>query len=179
MQPIPNDRARVLIRALGQLTMQQTVLHHYPDLPVTYRFTNRSSSTLFSRQCIDLFRTAISRPFFLHLICFSLNLTSCLCCADFATITLTNEERLWLGNTCPYFTKEYLSYLSAYRFRPEQVKVKYTPVTDDNLKGKLEIDISGPWVETILWEVPLMACLSEAYFLTSFTDWNYDGQDGV
>lgn len=89
------------------------------------------------------------------------------------------EEQLWLERTCPYFTKEYLSYLSAYRFRPEQVKVKYVPVTEDNLKGKLEIDIIGPWVETILWEVPLMACLSEAFFQTTFTDWTYDGQDGV
>lgn len=98
---------------------------------------------------------------------------------DFATITLGEEEQIWLGKTCPYFTKEYLSYLSAYRFRPEQVKVKYIPVTEDNLKGNLEIDITGPWVETILWEVPLMACLSEAYFQTTSTDWTYDGQDGV
>ena len=37
---------------------------------------------------------------------------------------------------------------------------------------------TGPWVETILWEVPLMACLSEMYFLTTDTDWNYDGQEG-
>lgn len=50
-----------------QLTMQQAVLHHYPNLPATYRFTNRSSSTLFTRQCIERFRTAISRPYLLHL----------------------------------------------------------------------------------------------------------------
>lgn len=99
--------------------------------------------------------------------------------SDFATIILTEEERLWLEKTCPYFTKEYLSYLSAYRFQPEQVKVKYIPVTEDDLEGQLEIDIIGPWVETILWEVPLMACLSEAYFQTTFTVWTYDGQDGM
>jgi nicotinate phosphoribosyltransferase len=98
--------------------------------------------------------------------------------SDFATIALSEDERLWLEKTCPYFTKEYLCYLSAYRFRPEQVKVKYNPVTEDNLKGKLEIDIIGPWVETILWEVPLMACLSEVYFQTTSPDWTYDGQDG-
>lgn len=39
--------------------------------------------------------------------------------------------------------------------------------------------VEGPWVETILWEVPLMSLLSEAYFKTVDHDWNYDGQEGA
>ncbi len=159
--------------------MQQAVLHHYPNLPATYRFTNRSSSTLFTRQCIERFRTAVSRPFLLHPYLVSAPAADHLHFSDFATIILTEEEKLWLEKTSPYLTKAYLSYLSAYRFKPEQVKIKFIPVPEDNLRGKLEIDIIGPWVETILWEVPLMACLSETYFQTVFTDWNYEGQEGM
>ena len=44
----------------SQLTMQQAVLQQFPDVPATYRFTNRNASTLFSRQSIERFRTAIS-----------------------------------------------------------------------------------------------------------------------
>lgn len=40
------------------------------------------------------------------------------------------------------------------------------------------MEASGPWVETIFWEVPLMACLSETFFQTTDTDWSYDGQAG-
>jgi len=99
-------------------------------------------------------------------------------CTDFATITLTEAEHQWLSKTCPYLTQDYIFYLASYRFKPEQVKIKYIPVTTDNLLGHVEIEVMGPWVETILWEVPLMACLSESYFQSVFVDWNYDGQDG-
>jgi len=98
--------------------------------------------------------------------------------SDFASLNLTEAEKKWLENTCPCLTKEYLSYLAGFRFKPEQVKIKYIPVTEDELQGKVEIEITGPWVETILWEVPLMACLSECYFQT-VTDWTYDGQEGM
>lgn len=98
---------------------------------------------------------------------------------DFSTIVLTEDESDWLRQACPYFTEEYIAFLSSYRFKPEQVKVKYIPVTGDNLQGKVEIDVIGPWVETILWEVPLMAALSESYFQTVATDWSYDKQDGM
>ena len=43
----------------------------------------------------------------------------------------------------------------------------------------MEITATGPWHETILWEVPLMACLSELYFKTADTDWSYDNQRGM
>jgi len=33
------------------------------------------------------------------------------------------------------------------------------------------------WLETILWEVPLMACLSEIYFRYADQDWDYTGQE--
>lgn len=159
--------------------MQQAVLHHFPSVPATYRFTNRRISTLFSRQCVEHYRTVVSRTPFSISILPTLPLSTFLSTiSDFATVNLTEAEKKWLENTCPYFTKEYLSYLAGFRFKPEQVKIKYIPVTEDELQGKVEIEITGPWVETILWEVPLMACLSECHFQT-VTDWNYDGQEGM
>lgn len=98
--------------------------------------------------------------------------------ADFDQLRLADAERDWLGKACPYFTPEYLQYLSAYRFKVDQVRVEFLPVSADGQRGHLDIHAVGPWVETILWEVPLMACLSELYFRTVDTDWSYDGQDG-
>jgi len=48
--------------------MQQAVLIHFPDIPATYRFTHRNKNVFFTRQCIERFRTAVSRqscPFML------------------------------------------------------------------------------------------------------------------
>ncbi|KAF8072119.1 nicotinate phosphoribosyltransferase [Lyophyllum atratum] len=146
----------ILDTDLYKLTMQQAVLHHFPNVQATYRFTNRDKSTLFSRQCIEQFRTAVSQ---------------------FTDLSLTAEEHEWLRTTCPYFTPAYLSYLSAYRYKPEQVRITFVPVSADGLLGNVEIEAFGPWIETIMWEVPLMASLSEIYFHLVMTDWNYDNQD--
>lgn len=100
------------------------------------------------------------------------------CMTEFTDLRLTAEEKQWLQKTCPYLTSNYLSYLSEYRFKPEQIHVTYLPITEDDMFGNVEIMASGPWVETIMWEVPLMACLSESYFQSVITDWSYDGQEG-
>ncbi len=41
------------------------------------------------------------------------------------------------------------------------------------------MEASGPWAEAILWEVPLMATLSEIYYITVDKDWSNDGQAGT
>ena len=97
---------------------------------------------------------------------------------DFGELYLTEEELEWLGRACPYFAQDYLDYLKGLRFKPEQVKVTFSPQPDNKDLGRLEIEATGPWVETILWEVPLMAVLSELHFTTGDIDWNYDGQEG-
>ncbi|KAJ8521135.1 hypothetical protein ONZ45_g2123 [Pleurotus djamor] len=140
---------------LYKLSMQQAVLHFGFGSTASYKFTNRSKDTFFTRQSVERFRAAVSA---------------------FSDIRLTEEEYDWLKETCPYFTSEYLEYLAKYRFKPEQVRITYTPVSPDGLRGSVDIDINGPWVETILWEVPLMACLCEIYFQVVDTDWSLEGQ---
>ena len=47
----------------------------------------------------------------------------------------------------------------------------------DDVVGDIHIEIRGTWVDTILYEIPLLALASEAYFKFMDTDWNYDGQE--
>ncbi|KAJ7573854.1 nicotinate phosphoribosyltransferase [Mycena floridula] len=153
--PVPAVPCSILDTDLYKLTMQQAVLLKFGDVPATYRFTLRDKTVSFSKQCIDAFRLAVSK---------------------FSEVYLTEAEHAWLQKTCPYFSSEYLSYLAQYRYKPEQVHITFVPHSENGDSGVVEIEAVGPWVETILWEVPLMACLSETYFKTVDTDWNYDGQ---
>ncbi|EQB7290431.1 nicotinate phosphoribosyltransferase [Escherichia albertii] len=68
-------------------------------------------------------------------------------------LRLQDDEYLWLS-ALPFFKTDYLNWLRDFRFNPEQVTV-----TNDN--GKLNIRLTGPWREVILWEVPLLAVISE------------------
>ncbi|KAG5719967.1 putative nicotinate phosphoribosyltransferase [Termitomyces sp. T112] len=146
----------ILDTDLYKLTMQQAVLHHFPNVSAKYRFTNRDKTRLFSRHSVERFRTAVSQ---------------------FTDLTLTQQERQWLHKTCPYFKPAYLSFLASYRYKPEQVRITFVPVSADGLLGNVEIQVCGPWTETILWEVPLMATLSECFFHSVDVDWNYDNQE--
>ncbi|MGU0057475.1 nicotinate phosphoribosyltransferase [Enterobacter hormaechei] len=68
-------------------------------------------------------------------------------------LALTDDEYQWLSGL-PFFKADYLNWLREFRYKPEQVTV-----TNDN--GKLDIRLTGPWREVIMWEVPLLAVISE------------------
>jgi nicotinate phosphoribosyltransferase len=94
-------------------------------------------------------------------------------------MAVTDAELQWLKGMCPYFKQPYLEYLSTYKFKPEQVHISFIPVSGDGELGHVDIEAVGPWYETILWEVPLMALLSEIYFRLVTTDWIDEGQAGM
>ena len=69
------------------------------------------------------------------------------------SLALSDDEYNYLSGL-PFFETDYLNWLRQFRFEPSQVNVR-------NNNGHLTIQISGPWREVILWEVPLLALISE------------------
>ncbi|KAG1735778.1 Quinolinate phosphoribosyl transferase [Suillus lakei] len=146
----------ILDTDLYKFTMQQAIFEYYPTAQVVYRFTHRDKQRRFSRVCIEKFRESLN---------------------DFAEVQLTQDERAWLQDNCKYFKPAYLDYLQSYRFKPEQISVTFVPSSDDPDMGSVKIEAKGTWLETVLWEVPLMACLCEMYFRYADQDWDYTGQE--
>lgn len=99
-----------------------------------------------------------------------------------ANIAVTDAEIHYLSETCGYLTPEYLEFLRTFRLRPDkQVKISFHPVNPDTQvtikqKGDITLEVKGLWVETILYEIPLLALVSEAYFKFCDKDWNHDDQ---
>ncbi|ALR78884.1 nicotinate phosphoribosyltransferase [[Enterobacter] lignolyticus] len=69
------------------------------------------------------------------------------------SLKLQDDEYQWLSGL-PFFKQDYLNWLREFRYDPRQVTV-----SNDN--GKLNIRLEGPWREVIMWEVPLLAVISE------------------
>ncbi|KAI0126859.1 Quinolinate phosphoribosyl transferase [Xylariales sp. AK1849] len=159
--PFPEGVISFLDTDLYKLTMQCAVLKYYPDVPVTYAFTNRTPEKKLSRKAFHWLELQISK---------------------LGNIFLSDDELRYLQTHCGYLTPNYLEFLNEFRLSPrEQIVSTFKPVdtdtgSDDDL-GDVDIQIRGKWVDTILYEIPLLALTSEAYFKFMDTDWNYDGQE--
>lgn len=86
-----------------------------------------------------------------------------------------------MQSTCTYLNQPYLDFLKDFRLDPRnQIIATFTPVTDtgkDSDIGEVDLQIKGLWKDTILYEIPLLALTSEAYFRFMDTDWDYEGQE--
>ncbi|KAK8237831.1 nicotinate phosphoribosyltransferase-like protein [Phyllosticta capitalensis] len=156
---LPEGVVSILDTDLYKLTMQCCVLKYFPNVHVTYSFTNRTPHMRFTRAAYRWLQAQIDK---------------------LANITLSDDELRYLESTCPYLTKPYIDYLSKFRFYPErQIQLSFKADDDtgaDTDVGDLGLHTEGLWVETILYEIPLLALISEAYFKFCDKDWNYDGQ---
>jgi nicotinate phosphoribosyltransferase len=118
-----------------KFTMQQAVMHLFPDARVRYKFINRSRHS-FPAGFSHALRDAVD---------------------SMAELQLTREEKRFLKITCPYLDDVYLDFLEGYRYRPDEIAIKQN-------NDQLELQIEGPWFRTILWEVPIMALICELYY---------------
>ncbi|MEP6997305.1 MAG: nicotinate phosphoribosyltransferase [Betaproteobacteria bacterium] len=121
---------------LYKFTMMQVVLHHFPGAQVEYRFKCRAPG-------IDL------------------------------TPHLNQIEREIIGLCSLRFTHRELEYLRRLRFVKSdfvdllglfQLDQRFISLTPAAAPGEIDIAIKGPWLHTILFEVPVLAIVSQVYF---------------
>ena len=137
----------ILDSDLYKFTQQKFVLQHYPNVDGEYIFNNRDKSMKFNQEALEEIKKEIQLM---------------------STLRLTDDEYEWIKKEIYFFDPMYRQYLSNYRFNPNHVKIYL-----DN-DGNLDIKVTGKWREIILWEVPLMAIISEVYFNIVDKDWNND-----
>ncbi|KAJ5778661.1 Nicotinate phosphoribosyltransferase [Penicillium odoratum] len=156
----PEGVSSLLDTDLYKLTMQCAILKYFPDVYVTYGFTNRTPHMKLRRGAYKWLLQQLEK---------------------LGTLRVTAEERAFLKRKCPYLNDAYLTFLESFQLRPaEQVEVKFTPTQDtgsDEDEGAIEYVVKGLWLDTILYEIPLLALTSQAYFMFSDKDWDYEGQE--
>lgn len=118
-----------------KITMQNAVIKRFPYAHARYAFINRGEHA-FPEGFGEALRGEVDRM---------------------VALCLTEEEKRYLETTCPYLDPTYLDFLAGFRYDPREVTI-------EQQGGELSVVIEGPWYRTILWEVPLMALISELWY---------------
>lgn len=121
---------------LYKLTMQQLVLHQFSDVHVKYRFKCRTPNVNLVRHMAEIMRQVDSQD----------------------DVKATSEELDYLYSL-PFFKDDYVRFLGDFRFNSSDVDIH--PVGDG---GGVYITVEGPWLQTILWEIPILSIVSETFF---------------
>jgi len=144
---LPSDKYNALDNDLYKFTMQQAVLHKYPDARVKYRFKLRNPEMVNQIDRASWFRdisTEIDR---------------------FCDIRFTDNDLSYL-RSIRFMKPDYIDFLEDFTFKRRYIDLKM------NSDALPEITIEGPWVQTILFEVPLLYIVSETYSQKRTTVWN-------
>ena len=128
---------------LYKFTMQQCVLHQFPGADVQYRFKCRTPG-IDLRPCIDEINAELDA----------------LC-----ELTFRDDELAFLEGL-RFIKPDFVEFLSLFH-----LKRKYVTVTpSDDYPCGIDISIKGPWLHTILFEIPVLAIVNEVYFRRNYPD---------
>jgi len=122
---------------LYKFTMMQVVLHHFPGAQVEYRFKCRNPNADLTPYIAQIEREVAA-----------------LCRQRFSQREL-DYLRSWR-----FFTSDFIDLLGLFRLDERFIRISRSP----GAANEIDITIKGPWLHTILFEVPVLAIVSEVYF---------------
>lgn len=87
---------------------------------------------------------------------------------DMSNLKLTPDEKKFFMTKCGHYLPNwFFSFIDGYKYDSNEVFIFME-------NGNLKIKIEGFWHHTILWEVPLMALISELYFEMTNKNYNFN-----
>jgi nicotinate phosphoribosyltransferase len=139
-RPAGLARASMIITSLldtdlYKFTMMQVVLHQFPGAQVEYRFKCRNPGVQLAPH-VDQIRDEIRA----------------LC-----TLRFQDAELAYL-RSLRFIKSDFVDFLALFRLNEKYIQVSALPT------GEIDICITGPWLHTILFEIPVLAIVNEVYF---------------
>ena len=119
---------------LYKATMAQAVMHQFPGTEVEFKFACRNHSSDLADLEYDL-KFEVERMGELRM----------------------NEAELSYLQGLRFIKPDFVDFMRTYQLNPRYVFIS-------KKDGALNIRIKGPWLQTIFWEVPLLALVNEMYF---------------
>ena len=120
---------------LYKFTMMQAVLHQFPSAQVSYKFKCRNAGVNLAPYVQEI-RDEIRS----------------LCSLQFQ-----DAELAWL-RSMRFIKSDFVDFLGLFRLNEKYIQISALP------NGEIDISIQGPWLHTILFEIPVLAIVNEVYF---------------
>ena len=120
---------------LYKFTMMQAVLHQFPGAQVSYQFKCRNPGVQLTPYVQEIREEIRS-----------------LCSLQFQ-----EAELAWL-RSLRFIKSDFVDFLGLFHLNEKYIQVIALP------NGEIDISIQGPWLHTILFEIPVLAIVNEVYF---------------
>lgn len=125
-----------------KFSMGQVIYHQFSDYKTTWTFKCRNKDVIFTQEMIDEINRQIDH---------------------YCTLRFTEDELAFL-DTLKWIKGSYIDFLRLWHPRREDITVTLTD-------GQLDIEAVGTWLNTSMYEVPILAIVNEVYFKLQY---NYD-----
>ncbi len=129
---------------LYKFTMMQAVLHQFPGAQVEYKFKCRNPG-------IDAATGQAKRALALYVNEIRDEIRS-LCSLHF------QDAELMYLRSLRFIKSDFVDFLGLFKLNEKYITVTPQP------SGEIDITILGPWLHTILFEIPVLAIVNEVYF---------------
>ena len=120
---------------LYKFTMMQAVLHQFPGAQVSYKFKCRTPGVVLAPYVDDI-RSEIK---------------------SLCQLKFSEQELSWM-RALRFIKSDFVDFLGLFRLNEKYITVSALP------DGSIDIQIKGPWLHTILFEIPVLAIVNEVYF---------------
>jgi nicotinate phosphoribosyltransferase len=124
---------------LYKFTMMQVVLHQFPGAQVEYRFKCRNPVGPGVEPLAPLASEIRDEIRSLCSLCFQ-------------------AAELGYLRSMRFIKSDFVDFLGLFKLNEKYIDVRGLP------SGELEVHIQGPWLHTILFEIPVLAIINEVYF---------------
>ena len=125
---------------LYKFSMGQAIFHQFSDYKTTWTFKCRNKDVHFTSEMVEEIREQIKH---------------------YCNLRFTEDELTYLGGIT-WFKKSYIDFLRLWQPRYEEFVI-----TDDAECG-LSIEAGGTWLNTSMYEIPILAIVNEVYFRMAY-----------
>lgn len=135
----PNIITSLLTQDLYKFSMGQAIYHQFSDYKTTWTFKCRNKDVHFTKEMLEEIKEQI---------------------AAYCELRFTEEELDYLGQIT-WLKESYVDFLRLWQPRFADF------IIDDEASWGLRVEATGTWLNTSMYEVPVLAIINEVYFRMS------------